>query len=104
MSMESYGLEEFFEAASVCNLRPALLLWNKEQVDSSLAYSRGVSIVWPALFKEQQAGVVTKSSYTGAIHPAEAQLTPEACFRSLSRSHARTHAGRADEHVREAKI
>lgn len=63
--------------------------WDKEQVDCRLAYSGGVSIVLPALFKEQQAGVVTKSSYTGAIHPAEAQFTPEAC--SLSLSYIHTH-------------
>lgn len=65
----------------------------KEQVDCRQAYSGGVTIVWPALFKEQQAGVVTKSSYTGAIHPTEAQLTPEACslFPSLSLSITYTH-------------
>lgn len=80
----------------------------KEQVDCRQAYSGGVTIVWPALFKEQQAGVVTKSSYTGAIHPTEAQLTPEACSLSLPPLflyHIHTHlwvkAGNANKHVRQ---
>lgn len=65
--------------------RDVFYCWVKnEQVDCRLAYSGGVSIVWPALFKEQQAGVVTKSSYTGAIHPPEAQLTPVVCSLILS--------------------
>lgn len=38
---------------------------------------------------ERQVWVVTKSSQTGAIHSAEAQLTPGTCSLSLRR--ARTH-------------
>lgn len=50
---------------------------------------------------ERQAGAVTKSSYTGAIHPARAQLTLEACSLSLTHTHTYSwvHAVNAHQHA-----